>query len=275
MSQFGVPLTRTAGYSCGMQGSFRRLRVTAVRRSPVLPVAASGMRLRSACGSAVRQNIRARGQGPHDVGRAFAPIPSRCEGPGGCPDHAVVAPHALCAAADVPRRALGRARMCDRAGTDGEPFGWLGRPADQPPYRLVADDLRRQILAGGWPPVTRCHLPHPPGGLRHRRHDRPVRRTGPAGRGPRPYRARSGKLRYPPLLAGSLSATADRPHMPTDEYPELSRRIDELDDVLDTLLRLFGQAGSLRRRRPHPPRDRRRPPPPVMARIVCVLHNSR
>jgi len=36
--------------------------------------------------------------------------------------------------------------------------------------------------------------------------------------------------------------------MPTDEYTELSRRVDELADVLDTLLRLFGQAGSLRPR---------------------------
>jgi GntR family transcriptional regulator len=55
-----------------------------------------------------------------------------------------------------------------------------------------------------------------------------------------------------PAPAGAASEAAARAHMPTDEYTELSRRVDELADVLDTLLRLFGQAGSLRRRTAFP-----------------------
>ena len=51
-----------------------------------------------------------------------------------------------------------------------------------------------------------------------------------------------------PAPAGAASEAAARTHMPTDEYIELSRRVDEFADVLDTLLRLFGQAGGLCRR---------------------------
>jgi GntR family transcriptional regulator len=48
-----------------------------------------------------------------------------------------------------------------------------------------------------------------------------------------------------PDAARSATVSADRPHMPTEEYAELLRRIDQLTEVQDALLRLFGQAARL------------------------------
>lgn len=45
--------------------------------------------------------------------------------------------------------------------------------------------------------------------------------------------------------ARAATASAGRTHMPTEEYAELLRRIDQLTDVQDALLRLFGQAARL------------------------------
>ncbi|MER7057628.1 winged helix-turn-helix domain-containing protein [Streptomyces sp. NPDC000351] len=44
---------------------------------------------------------------------------------------------------------------------------------------------------------------------------------------------------------GPATASADRPHMPTEEYTELVRRIDQLTEAQDTLLRLLAQAARL------------------------------
>lgn len=51
----------------------------------------------------------------------------------------------------------------------------------------------------------------------------------------------------PPLpdTTGAAPASADRPHMPTAEYAELVRRLDQLTEAQDALLRLLGQAARL------------------------------
>ncbi|MEU0845886.1 winged helix-turn-helix domain-containing protein [Streptomyces sp. NPDC005962] len=136
-----------------------------------------------------------------------------------------------------------------RAGARRAAAERLPRSSGRPPYRLVADDLRRQILVGRLAPGDQV----PPSRILQEDYgiaDMTARSAVRVLRDEGLVRTEHGRGTFVahPLLAGSLSATADRPHMPTDEYTELSRRIDELDDVLDTLLRLFGQAGSLRRR---------------------------
>lgn len=51
----------------------------------------------------------------------------------------------------------------------------------------------------------------------------------------------------PPLpdTTGAAPASAHRPHMPTAEYAELVRRLDQLTEAQDALLRLLGQAARL------------------------------
>lgn len=138
-----------------------------------------------------------------------------------------------------------------RAGARRTAAGRLPQSSDRPPYRLVADDLRRQILVGRLAPGEQVpssrilQEDYGIAGMTARSAVRVLRDEGLVhtehGRGT--FVANSL-----PAPAGSVSETAARPHMPTDEYTELMRRVDELSDVLDTLLRILGQAGNLTRR---------------------------
>ena len=120
----------------------------------------------------------------------------------------------------------------------------LPQPSDRPPYRLLADVLRQQILGqlrpGGQVPPTRV-LEEDYGianmtaraavrvlrdeGLVHTVHGLGTFVTNPL-----------------PDAARAATTSADRTHMPTEEYTGLLRRIDQLTEVQDALLRLFGQA---------------------------------
>lgn len=138
-----------------------------------------------------------------------------------------------------------------RAGARGAAARRLPQSSDRPPYRLLADDLRRQILVGRLgpgdqvPPSRVLGEDYGIADMTARSAVRVLRDEGLVYTEP----GRGTFVADPlPAPAGAASEAAARTHMPTDEYTELSRRVDELADVLDTLLRLFGQAGSLRRR---------------------------
>ncbi|UXY32384.1 winged helix-turn-helix domain-containing protein [Streptomyces sp. HUAS TT20] len=123
-----------------------------------------------------------------------------------------------------------------------------------PPYQLVAADLRQQILSGQLQPGERLPTSRAlqehygianmtarsavrilrDEGLVHTAHGRGSFVADP----------------LPPAAEAPHPTAAVPPRMPTPEYTELTRRIDELTHVQNALLHLLGQAGRLDRQRP-------------------------
>ncbi|AVZ71112.1 GntR family transcriptional regulator [Streptomyces lunaelactis] len=136
--------------------------------------------------------------------------------------------------------------------------GRLPQNSHLPPYRLLADDLRRQILDGHLkpgeqlPPSRALQDQYRIANMTARSAVRILRDEGLVytthGRGsfvadPLPAR---------PVPDHTHPHRRDpAPRMPTQEYTELSCRIQEIADRQNTLLRYLRQAGSTDRLHPH------------------------
>lgn len=112
------------------------------------------------------------------------------------------------------------------------------------PYQLVAEDLRQQILSGRLkpgeqlPPSRALQERYRIANMTARSAVRVLRDEGLA-------HTEHGRGSFvadplPPATEGTRRAAAMPPCMPTAEYTELSRRIAELAELQNPLLRLFG-----------------------------------
>ncbi|WP_406730406.1 GntR family transcriptional regulator [Streptomyces sp. NBC_01794] len=127
----------------------------------------------------------------------------------------------------------------------------LPKDSDTPPYRLVAEELRRQIRTGRIKPGERVpssrdlEARYEIANMTARSALRVLRDEGliysMPGRGnfvadPLPSEADS--------KAGTREATGNG-RMPTPEYVELSERLDDITARLDSLLQVFQQLGGI------------------------------
>ncbi|MEV5426352.1 GntR family transcriptional regulator [Streptomyces griseoincarnatus] len=123
----------------------------------------------------------------------------------------------------------------------------LPQPSNRPPYRLLADVLRQQILTGQLgpgdqvPPSRVLEEDYGIANMTARAAVRVLRDEGLV----HTVHGLGTFVTNPLPEARAATASAGRTHMPTEEYAELLRRIDQITDVQDALLRLFGQAARL------------------------------
>ncbi|WP_440581266.1 GntR family transcriptional regulator [Streptomyces sp. PT19] len=123
----------------------------------------------------------------------------------------------------------------------------LPQPSDRPPYRLLADVLRQQILTGQLgpgdqvPPSRVLEEDYGIANMTARAAVRVLRDEGLV----HTVHGLGTFVTNPLPEARAATASAGRTHMPTEEYAELLRRVDQLTEVQNALLRLFGQAARL------------------------------
>ncbi|MGW0990692.1 GntR family transcriptional regulator [Streptomyces sp. NPDC002486] len=124
----------------------------------------------------------------------------------------------------------------------------LPQPSDRPPYRLLADVLRQQILTGQLRPgdqVPPTRVLEEDYGIANMTARAAVRVLRDEGLVHTVHGLGTFVTNPLPDAARAATRSADRTHMPTEEYTGLLRRIDQLTEVQDALLRLFGQAARL------------------------------
>ncbi|WP_406731576.1 GntR family transcriptional regulator [Streptomyces sp. NBC_01794] len=126
----------------------------------------------------------------------------------------------------------------------------LPKDSDTPPYRLVAEELRRQIRSGRLKPGERVpssrdlEATYGIANMTARSALRMLRDEGlintMPGRGnfvADPLPEADPKVGAPEAVSGG--------QMPTPEYIELSERLDAISARLDTLFQVFGQLGGV------------------------------